>query len=845
MPKQDYHPAEFESKWIERWEKEGTYRTGDPSKKNKIYTLVMFPYPSGDGLHTGHARVYTGTDVLARYYRMNGHSVLHPMGWDAFGLPAENAAIKAKKNPQELTVANIATFKKQMQSLGLSYDWEKEIDTTYPGYYAITQWLFIQFFKHGLLFKKETSVYYCEHCKTGLAQEEVMADGTHERCGNVATRKNLPQWIFRITSYAESLLAGLKDLDWPKGVLEMQKNWIGKKQGVNITYEIKDTSETVTCFTTRPDTNLAATFIVIAPEHELVQKILNKSVKIENEALYSPIETYIKSSLKKTERERLADVDKKTGVFTGLYAVNKLNDKLMPIWIADFVISSVGTGAVVGVPAYDDRDMAFAKQFELEINTVDKASEEVTSQIINKGLGKKVISYHLRDWVFSRQRYWGEPIPMVFCQKCADGKVSYWDRNKVPGYDFEVSGKDQSTSKIYTNSSEMVDDLKDTMYGWFPILDEKLPLKLPELKSYEPGESGESPLANAADWVETKCPNCGSPARRETDTMPNWAGSCWYFLAFGMNLVPNEANHDLALKNKEISAWISSAADWNPVDWYVGGTEHSVLHLLYARFWIHALYDMKIVSFREPFKALRNVGMVIAEDGHKMSKSKGNVINPDDVGEKFGFDTLRVYEMFVAPFNQEVVWSTQTLQGSYRFMKRIWQIYHDPAKVTKAEKTDDLDTAGELQRLILKISQDIPDVKFNTSIAALMEFLNIWEKEGQSLSVSSAKQYLQLLAPFAPFITEQIWQEIFNEKSSIHLSPWPNADQSLVKQKALIIPVQIDGKVRDQLSIDADKMDEKSIIDKAMASERLQKWLEGKKYKAVYIKGKILNLVTE
>ncbi|OGK16859.1 hypothetical protein A2862_04110, partial [Candidatus Roizmanbacteria bacterium RIFCSPHIGHO2_01_FULL_38_41] len=674
----DFDPQKFEKKWIEKWEEEKVYAAGNPSKERKMYTLVMFPYPSGAGLHTGHARVYTGTDVLARFYRMNGYQVLHPMGWDGFGLPAENAAIKEKKNPREVTESNIATFKRQMKMLGFSYDWEKEINTTDPEYYAITQWLFIQFFKHGLLYKKDTPVYYCDFCKTGLAQEEVMADGTHERCGNVVTKKKLPQWIFKITTYAESLLQGLEGLDWPNGILEMQKNWIGRREGINITYDVvqiddrgrwvarsegspngadPDSSrgstgwegerdrpqqpvDTITCFTTRPDTNFGATFIVIAPEHKFAQKILQKKIKIQDEAQYQSIETYIKSSLQKTERERLSEGGKKTGVFTGFYAINHLNNRLMPVWISDFVLADVGTAAVVGVPGHDMRDFEFAKAHNIDILRVvvgsdrdispiirkeqiqeeegtminsgfldnmdiHKATKEIMNYLVQKGWGEMVITYHLRDWIFSRQRYWGEPIPMVFCKKCAGDKISYWDKHEVETYDLHVSGRDQSTRTIYKNSSDLIKDIKETMYGWFPLSDKDLPLKLPEVQSYEPNQSGESPLVQMRDWVKTSCPHCGGEARRETDTMPNWAGSCWYFFAFAMNQVPSSKSQTSSLDQISppaggLKSQISNSS-WLPVDWYIGGAEHAVLHLLYARFWMHALHDMKLIPFREPF----------------------------------------------------------------------------------------------------------------------------------------------------------------------------------------------------------------------------------------------------
>lgn len=856
-----FDPQSYEGKWMKQWEQEGVYTTPEISETDdKAYTLVMFPYPSGAGLHTGHSRVYTGTDVLARFFRMQGKKVLHPMGWDAFGLPAENSAIKEKKNPREIVESNVANFKSQMTIHGLSYDWNREINTTDPEYYAISQWLFIEFFKNGLLYKKDTPVYYCPFCKTGLAQEEVMGDGTHERCGNKVEKKNLPQWIFRITTYAESLLQSLDDLDWPTGILEMQRNWIGKKQGINIRYQVDGADETITCFTTRPDTNFGATFVVLAPEHDFVRKLMSGEIKMTDESLYDDIKNYVDESLRKTERERLAEGKKKTGVFTGFYIINKLNNEKIPVYISDFVLADVGTGAVVGVPGHDARDFEFAQVMCLpvkrvvvgtdgdtsEINTIQQvqedagvminsgfldgksihaATEAVMDRIVNDGWGEKVVSYHLRDWIFSRQRYWGEPIPMVYCGSCAGKKISYWDSFEAPLEKFR----------------QLVSDVKDSMYGWFPLKKDKLPLELPYVKSYEPQESGESPLAAITDWTATTCPNCGGPAQRETDTMPNWAGSCWYFLQFAIS----PENRGL---NKWFEALQKDVKTWNPVDWYIGGAEHAVLHLLYARFWMHALNDMGHINFREPFLRLRNVGMVQAEDGRKMSKSLGNVVNPDDVIKEFGADTLRTYVMFMAPFNQEIAWSTKTLRGISRFLARIWRIYNDTAKVTNDENFNDIQLISELQSLIKKNTLNLTNVKLNTPIAGCMEFLNAWEKSEKGLSLKYARQYLQLLAPYAPFLTEELWRSVCNENQSIHLSSWPVADESLIQQSSIIIPVQVNGKVRDQLEISVDEvdtLDEYSIMEKARSSEKVTKWIEGKEFKTIYIKGKILNIAVK
>lgn len=862
-----FDPSTFEDDIRDYWEKEQVYVTVEPSsEREKEYILAMFPYTSGDGVHTGHARIYTGTDVLARFYRMQGKAVLHPTGWDAFGLPAENAAIKKKTNPRTIVPQYIANFKRQFKNLGISYDWDKEINTTDPRYYGLTQQLFILFFKHGLLYKKDTPVYYCPFCKTGLAQEEVEGNGTHERCGNEVERRNLPQWIFRIREYAESLLDGLEGLDWPRGILEMQKNWIGRKEGMNITYPIDGTNEEVTCFTTRADTQYGATFIVLAPEHSLTQKMVAGDVKIPADASRKDIETYVKTALRKTERERMAEEKKKTGVFTGLYAVNRLNGEKLPVWISDFVLVNVGTGAVVGVPAHDKRDYEFAASFDIPVKrvvvgpdgnkdnvrsiedvfegegdvvnsdsldelTTEQAYEKIAGLLEDKAWGTQETTYHLRDWIFSRQRYWGEPIPMVYCQSCAKKKVSYWNSDKTDKRDLRLSkgpnGKDFES---------FINDIEERMYGWFPLSLDELPLELPDIESYEPTETGASPLSHVKNWVETTCPECAGIAVRETDTMPNWAGSNWYFLAFPMA----QAIAGGRVDSEELFKGIVNKT--MPVDWYIGGAEHAVLHLLYARFWMHVFHDLGLVKVREPFIQLVNVGMVQAEDGRKMSKSLGNVVNPDDVIDEYGADALRVYEMFMAPFGQEIAWSTQTLQGSYRFVRRIWQIYHSPAKMADSEKKEDKRLASELQRVIEKVSKDIPDVKFNTPISSMMEFLNMWEKGDTQLSKGHAKAFLKLLAPFAPYVTEKIWQDIFSEKGSIHNAQWPVVDESLVQKREVELPIQVNGKVRDRIMISAEATEDEAL-EKALKSEKIKKWVGTSKHSVVYVPGRILNIV--
>jgi len=855
--KSRFNPASFEDKWKQNWEDTKVYATKD-TNGNKSYVLVMFPYPSGAGLHVGHVRVYTGTDVIARYLRMKGDSVLHPMGWDAFGLPAENAAIKAKKNPMDMVPDNIANFKRQMIDTGLSYDWDKEFATTDPEYYKWTQWLFIQFFKMGLLYKKDTAVYFCEFCKTGLAEEEVTKDDTHERCGNPIIRKNLPQWIFNITAYADRLESDLKDLDWPEGILAMQKKWIGRKEAMEIEFKISNIEYRVTneqsndkkqeptsdirnplsvirVTTSRWETIYGVTYLVLAPEHEFIKQL------IENGKASQEVSEYVASALSKTDQQRMTAEKDKTGVFTGLYAINPVNNKEVPIWVADYVLSNVGTGAVMGVPAHDARDKEFADKFSLPfIKVLDNdtlinsdifngksqkdAQVEIKDFIEKNSFGKKTVTYHLRDWIFSRQRYWGEPIPMVYCEECK----------------------------------------------WVPLAEEMLPLKLPYIKSYEPSSDGSSPLSQIDEFVKTTCPNCGKDGRRETDTMPNWAGSCWYFLAFPWwkKMKETEELDSVATAFSQSSlatavgspstvvppnsrfpsteAWQKEIIEkWAPVDWYIGGAEHAVLHLLYSRFWVKALQDKGLLGFAEPFRRLRNVGMVLAEDHRKMSKSFGNVINPDDVIQEYGADTLRVYEMFMAPFNQDIAWSTKAMQGSYRFLVRTWHLYTSGDYITEDDKKEEIKIVIELQNMINKVGQDITDVKFNTAISAMMTFLNKWEeksdKEVRKLSMKNAKKFLQVLAPFAPFITEELWHSVCKEENSIHMSQWPEVEKIENTRGLHKIAIQVDGKFRGV--IETESSVEEDIIAKALENEKIKKYIADNNYTTVYIKDKVLNFV--
>jgi len=871
-----YQPQTFENYWQEVWEREKTYKA-TAGKKEKKYILDMFPYPSGAGLHVGHPRGYTATDILSRFYRMQGFDVLHPMGWDAFGLPAENAAIKAKTNPKKLVPQNIANFKRQMKMLGFSYDWDREFATTDPAYFKWTQWLFIQFFQMGLLYKKNTPINYCPSCKTGLAEEEVLPDGTHERCGNPITKKDLPQWIFRITKYADELIDSLDGLKWPKGILEMQRNWIGRKEGINITYKIEGTKESITCFTTRPDTNFGATFIVIAPEHELTGKIIDGSIQSGEitEKVRTEVEHYAAQAKAKTELERISEGRKKTGAFTGLYALNNLNGNKIPLWVSDFVLKDFGTGAVVGVPGHDLRDFEFAQEFKLPVlrvvvsskgdeSPIEKDSQVqedegtmVNSEFLNgmdihkakacimdylekKGWGEKVVSYHLRDWIFSRQRYWGEPIPMVYCESCAKKKISGMPTGKD-----KLSVREVSVGK---KINQWKSEVEPSMYGWFPIASTDLPLELPDVESYEPLASGESPLAAIDSFVKTTCPHCGGVAQRETDTMPNWAGSCWYFLYFASQEVLEKTSEKSLPDATEWKKRIGNASKhWMSVDWYVGGAEHAVLHLLYSRFWMHAMYDLGIVDNQEPFIHLRNVGMILAEDNRKMSKSWGNVINPDDVVSEYGADSLRLYEMFMAPFSQEIAWSTRTLQGSYRFLKRVWSMSQSYTNGDVQNMPENENLRRKLYITIDKVTKDIPDIKFNTSVAAMMEFLNDWEKSVNTkqgtLSVEDFKQFIKILAPFAPYMTEEIWHRILNQSNSVHHAVWPVVDKEFIKTSDVEIPVQINGKVRTTIVV-PNEYGREEVIQRALNDEKIQKYIIDNKYKKViFVPKKILNII--
>jgi leucyl-tRNA synthetase len=803
-----YSPRKLEPKWIEKWEEAGIYRAEDFGEKPKKYILVEFPYPSGTGLHIGHAFSFAGGDVLARYYRMKGFNVFFPMGWDAFGLPTENYAIKAKRKPQEITAENTSCFKAQMKRMGLSFDWEREVNTTDPDYYRWTQWIFIELFKKGLAYKKKMPINWCPSCLIGLANEEVI-NGKCERCGAEVSRRNLEQWIVKITDYADRLIEGLEKTDFVEKVKAAQVNWIGRSEGAEIEFSIKGQESKITVFTTRPETLYGATFMVLAPELRLVEEITAPEQK-------EAVDAYIARARKKSELERAELAKEKTGVFTGAYALNPVTGKEIPIWISDFVLSSYGTGAIMAVPAHDERDHAFAKKYDLpiipiikppekwdfdneaypEVNrgtminspkwdslTPTEAIKKATTWLEKENIGQRAISYHLRDWIFSRQHYWGEPIPMVYCERC----------------------------------------------GWQPVPESELPVKLPEVEHYEPTKTGQSPLAEITDWLETTCPVCKEKARRETDVMPNWAGSDWYFLRY---LDPG---------NQEALVDFKKAQYWLPVDIYVGGDEHNTLHLLYSRFIYQFLWDIGAVpkEFSEPYFRRVSHGVILGSDGQRMSKSRGNVVTPDEIWEAFGADALRTYLMFMGPFEATMAWSQESLEGVYRFLRRVWRLFED--KVSNQETAPGL--KRKLHQTIKKVSEDFENMRFNTAIAAMMEFVNSWSSGGE-IAKQDAVKFLQILAPFAPFMTEELWQNL-GQEFSIHVSAWPDHDPDLIKEEKITIAIQVNGKLRDQLTIAAQEGGNQEKIEVlARQSERVQRHLADKEVKKViFVPGKIINFV--
>jgi leucyl-tRNA synthetase len=801
-----YNHKKIEKKWQEIWAKTYLYKTRDRTEKPKFYALDMFPYPSGEGLHVGHPKGYIATDVVSRYMALKGYEVLHPMGWDAFGLPAETYAINNHTHPRDAVEKNIKTFKKQLEIIGFNYDWGREINTTDPEYYKWTQWIFLQMFKKGLAYESEEPINWCPTCKTGLANEDLQ-DGKCEICGTEVVRKPIRQWVLKITDYAEKLLEGLNtgELDWEDQIIEQQKNWIGKSIGTEIDFPIKGREELIKVFTTRVDTIFGCTYVVLAPEHELVTGLKDA---ISN---YSRVEKYLADAEKKSDLERSELQKDKTGVrIEGIVAINPFNGKEIPIFVADYVLGHYGTGAVMAVPAHDERDFDFAKKFKIPVITSIKpdrkipdegvftddgilvdsgvftdlsskdAREKMTDWLEKKKLGGKKVNYKMHDWVFSRQRYWGEPIPLIHCEKC----------------------------------------------GVVPVPENELPVTLPDVEKYEPTGTGESPLANIDSWVNVDCPKCQGRAKRETNTMPQWAGSSWYYLRY---LDPKN-NSSLVDKNKE--------RYWMPVDLYVGGAEHATRHLLYARFWHRFLYDQGIVSTKEPFKKLVHVGLIQAEDGRKMSKRWKNVVNPDDVVLEYGADSLRLYEMFMGPFSQSISWSVDGLRGMRRFVEKIWRI----AGGEMTEGKQDLAESRLLHKTIKKVGEDIGDFKFNTAISSMMILVNYLDEKGTQ-NRETLRALTQLISPFAPHLAEEIWQNL-GEKNSVFSEPWPVFDKTMVKDEMVTIAVQINGKVRDQLIVNAGS-NEKEILELARKSDKVQKYLQGELVKVIYVEGRLLSLVVK
>ena len=795
-----YNHKAIEQKWRKHWQ-EHPVNVND-GKKPKYYCLDMFPYPSGSGLHVGHWRGYVISDVWSRYKLLNGYYVIHPMGWDAFGLPAENYAIKMGTHPRISTEANIKNIKRQINEISAIYDWDMEVNTTDPEFYKWTQWIFVKMFKKGLAYEKQMPINWCPSCKTGLANEEVV-NGKCERCGADVTKKNLRQWMLKITAYADRLLADLDKLDWPEKVKKMQAEWIGKSHGAEVNFKVDGRDDEITVYTTRPDTLHGATFMVLAPEHELAKDLATDETR-------EAVEEYIYQASLKSSVDRMQDKEK-TGVFTGSYAINPINGAKVPIWLSDYVLADYGTGAIMCVPAHDDRDFEFAKKFDIpiiqviakdgkEIENMEEAYTEASGIMINSGywngkesselkeeapkiieemgIGKKTTNYKLRDWVFSRQRYWGEPIPIVHCPDC----------------------------------------------GAVPVPEEELPLTLPEVEKYEPTGTGESPLADIEDWVNCKCPVCGKDAKRETNTMPQWAGSSWYFLRY------TDPHNTETLASQEALKY------WLPVDWYNGGMEHTTLHLLYSRFWHRFLYDQKVVPCPEPYQKRTSHGMILGENGEKMSKSRGNVVNPDDIVRDYGADTLRTYEMFIGAFDAAASWSEDGVKGCRRFLDRVWKLQD----IMTDEEGFSKEFETKMHQTIKKVSFDYENLKYNTAIAQLMTMLNDFSKAGK-ITKGELKTYLILLNPVAPHITEEMWEAI-GENGRVYQQTWPEYDEAKTVESTVEIAVQINGKTKATINIAKDA-DKDSVI--AAAKEALGSRLSGNIIKEIYVPGRIVNIVAK
>lgn len=804
-----YNPQAIEAKWQKAWSDQQIYAAEDFSDKPKYYLLTEFPYPSGDGLHMGHAREYTLGDMIARFKRMQGFNVLYPMGYDAFGLPTENYAIKHQIAPQLATERNIANFQKQFESFGLSIDWSRKIVTSDPDYYKWTQWLFLQFYQQGLAYQDDIEINWCPKCKTGLANEEVV-DGRHERCDTPVEKRKLKQWVLKITAYADKLIDNLAKLDFPAKIADQQINWIGRSYGAEIDFKVDAHEQKITVFSTRPDTLFGATFVVLAPEHPLVAEIVSdeqRAVVIE----------YIASSKAKTDIERQDQTKAKTGVFLGAFAIHPLTGEKLPIWISDYAMLGYGTGALMAVPAHDERDFAFAQKFDLPIKPVIEApadykgeiytgdgkminsaefdgfaGDEARKQIILKleslACGAEKVNYHLRDWIFSRQHYWGEPIPIIHCPKC----------------------------------------------GVVPVPEQDLPVTLPEVDHYEPTDDGESPLSKIEEWVNVKCPICGADAKRETDTMPNWAGSSWYFLRYP------DANNDTKFADFDKMKY------WGPVDLYLGGMEHTTLHLLYSRFWHEFFYDQGLVPTPEPYASRRAQGIILAEDGTKMSKSKGNVINPTEIIDSgYGADAMRLTIAFLAPYDMTTAWRTNSVPGMYRFLNRVWNLVQEHLESsTTGQVPDQL-----IHQTVAKVSDDLANLRFNTAIAALMELTNELYKlktagvAGEAWRVA-LKTLLQLLAPFAPHLSEELWYQL-GETETIHLTAWPKVDETKLVSEKIVLAVQVNGRVRAEIAVLAD-VTEAEVTKLALAQPNVQKFTTGQTIvKTIYVPKKLVSIVVK
>lgn len=800
-----YNHLEIEKKWQDRWDEHQSFRATESTEKEKFYALVEFPYPSGQGLHVGHPRPYTALDIVSRKRRLEGFNVLYPMGWDAFGLPTENYAIKNKIHPAIVTKNNIARFKTQLKSLGMSFDWSREINTTDPDYYKWTQWIFIQLFNKGLAYKKEFPINWCPSCKVGLANEEVVGGGC-ERCGAEVEQKVKNQWMLKITQYAERLINDLDLVNYIDRVKIQQRNWIGRSEGMEVDFHIKGSEDVFRVFTTRPDTLYGATYMVMSPEHPYIEKYADQ---IEN---MDDLLAYRDAAAKKSEFERTELAKDKTGVeVKGFVAMNPVTKKEIPVWISDYVMMSYGTGAIMAVPGHDTRDWEFAKKFNLPIVEVvsggnveeeaytdnadgvlvnsdmidglkvPEAKQKIADFLEANGMGERKVNYKLRDWVFSRQRYWGEPIPLVYCEEC----------------------------------------------GWVPVEEENLPLTLPEVENYEPTDNGESPLAHIDEWVNTTCPKCGGPGKRETDTMPQWAGSSWYFLRYC------DPHNDEALASKEMLDY------WLPIDWYNGGMEHTTLHLLYSRFWHKFLFDCGVVPTAEPYQKRTSHGMILGEGNEKMSKSRGNVVNPDEIIEEYGADTLRTYEMFIGDFEKSVPWSMNSLKGCRRFLDRVWKL----SEILEEGDTYSKDLIKHMNKTIKKVSDDYESLKFNTAIAALMTLINDITKVGK-INKAELKSFLILLNPVAPHITEEIW-EAHNFGGMLNEAPWPTYEEKHLIDDEVEIVLQINGKVRDKLVVSATCTKEE-LEQIALASDRVQSLIDGKQViKVICVPKRLVNIVVK